>query len=414
MELFAGERGAVNAVLADAAAGHHDAFQRCTELAVLDVSSAASLESIMADAFSGCKGLSTITIPTTVKEIGARAFLNCKSVDSVYFDSNDSKSIKIDDNAFSLGTLTNSVKCAVYSPHNNANGLLEGSKGQGTTFSYFANKDPEGGIDWRIVGDTMYVSKVGGTDGAMVDHSPNDIPVWTTGPEWKKVENVVIEEGVTHIGAYSFCNSYFRNVIIPSTVTSIGAYAFSGCGELTSVTIHKGITTIPEGAFSSCKSIKNIMLHDSITSIGASAFAGCSGLVSIYCLNPAGITSIGADAFSLSSDSSTVKCTFFTPNNKGDGKIDRTMNSNADITYGSNVEGNIVYSLNGTTLYLFKDPDAKSGEMNNYSENKRPVWQSAPNWNRVKEIVIGEGVTTIGNSAFYRLPIVSVLTFSIG
>ena len=384
------------------------AFQKCTGLAVLDVSSAASLESIKTDAFSGCKGIGTITIPATVKEIGARAFLNCNSVDSVYFDSDDSKSIKIGKNAFSLGTLTSSVKCAVYSPHNNANGLLGESKGLSTTFSYFANKDPEGGIDWRIVGDTMYVSKVEGTDGAMVDHSPNDIPVWTTGPEWKKVENVVIEEGVTYIGAYSFYNSYFRNVIIPSTVTSIGAYAFSNCGELASVTIHKGITTIPEGAFSSCKSIRNIMLHDSITSIGASAFAGCSGLVSIYCLNPAGITSIGVDAFSLSSDGITTKCTFFTPNNKGDGKIDKTMNSNANIAYGSNVEGNIVFCLNGVTLYLFKDPDAQSGEMNNYTMTNRPVWQSVPGWSMVKEIIIEEGVTSIGNSAFYRLPIVSV------
>jgi len=51
------------------------------------------------------------------------------------------------------------------------------------------------------------------------------------------VKSVVIEEGVTHIGAYSFyyCIS-MADAVIPASVKSIGNYAFRGCSALARVT----------------------------------------------------------------------------------------------------------------------------------------------------------------------------------
>ncbi|MCD8017444.1 MAG: leucine-rich repeat domain-containing protein, partial [Oscillospiraceae bacterium] len=47
------------------------------------------------------------------------------------------------------------------------------------------------------------------------------------------ITQVVIEDGVTSIGAYAFYNcSSLTSVVIPETVTSIESCAFSGCTSL--------------------------------------------------------------------------------------------------------------------------------------------------------------------------------------
>lgn len=55
---------------------------------------------------------------------------------------------------------------------------------------------------------------------------------------WREdnITEVIIEDGVTHIGSYAFlqCES-LTSITIPNSVTSIGRSAFSGCTSLTDV-----------------------------------------------------------------------------------------------------------------------------------------------------------------------------------
>ena len=108
--------------------------------------------------------------------------------------------------------------------------------------------------------------------------------------------SVTIGNGVTSIGAYAFygCTG-LTSITIPDSVTSIGNYAFRGCSGLTSITIPDSVTSIERAAFYGCSGLTGITIPDSVTSIGKYAFSECSGLTSITISDS--VTSIGNHAF---------------------------------------------------------------------------------------------------------------------
>lgn len=65
-------------------------------------------------------------------------------------------------------------------------------------------------------------------------------------------------------------------------VTSIGNKAFYGCSSLTSIDLPDGLISIGWQAFHDCSSLTSIDLPDGLTSIGEEAFWGCSSLDRIY------------------------------------------------------------------------------------------------------------------------------------
>ena len=84
-------------------------------------------------------------------------------------------------------------------------------------------------------------------------------------------------------------------VVIPDNVTRIGRYAFSCCKGLTSVTIPDSVTSIGSDAFSGCSGLTSVTIGNSVTRIGDSAFCNCTGLTSITI--PDSVMSIDSDAF---------------------------------------------------------------------------------------------------------------------
>ena len=66
----------------------------------------------------------------------------------------------------------------------------------------------------------------------------------------RRVNTVVIENGVTTIGSYAFDDHTFNSFTIADTVTEIGEYAFRGCNLYSELFIHKNLTNIDETAFS--------------------------------------------------------------------------------------------------------------------------------------------------------------------
>ena len=108
--------------------------------------------------------------------------------------------------------------------------------------------------------------------------------------------SVTIPNSVTSIGSYAFsqCSS-LTSITIPNSVTSIGNHAFRDCSSLTSVTIPNSVTSIGSYAFSQCSSLTSITIPNSVTSIEESTFYGCSSLTSVTI--PNSVTSIGSYAF---------------------------------------------------------------------------------------------------------------------
>ena len=186
-------------------------------------------------------------------------------------------------------------------------------------------------------------------------------------------------DGVTEIGSSAFSGcSNLTSITIPDGVTSIGDWAFSDCSGLTSIIIPYGATSIGWGAFNECNGLTSITIPDGVTSIGDSAFQFCSGLTSVTIGNS--VTSIGHNAF--------WQCTGLT-----------------NVTIGNSVTSigmEAFYNCSGlTSVHIFDI--AKWCEISFENCNANPLGHTQNlyvNGVLVKDLIIPDGVTSIGDWAF--------------
>ncbi len=211
--------------------------------------------------------------------------------------------------------------------------------------------------------------------------------------------SITIPEGVTSIGKDAFygCSS-LMSVTIPDSVTSIGEYAFRDCSSLTILTIPKGVTSIGREAFRDCSSLRSVTISEGVTSIEYGAFSGCSSLTSITI--PEGVTSIEYGAFqdcsSLMSVTIPDSVTYISTN--------AFLGCPAILKAGSC----------GNSVCWWLDADrtltiSGSGAMWDYTvtDANKPDWRG----DNSKILVIGKGVTSIGQYAFddcYRISSVTI------
>ena len=87
-----------------------------------------------------------------------------------------------------------------------------------------------------------------------------------------KLESVTIPSSVTKIGQYSFAECAIESITIPSNVTTIVNYAFNKCTGLKEVHLSEGLLTIEDYVFTDCTALEEIEIPASVTSIGAGAF----------------------------------------------------------------------------------------------------------------------------------------------
>jgi len=211
---------------------------------------------------------------------------------------------------------------------------------------------------------TLRVSGIGAMEDYSYDPRCGIQSPWNNATWWRyskklynvkiKITDVVIEDGVTHIGNFAFSwlrnlksvtipasvtsigegafqgsrqpsinvaadNAYYSSedgilfdknktililyprdkqdddYTIPSSVTEIGKNAFSNCFRLTSVTIPGSVKTIGQGAFAHCLGLTSVTFEDGLISIGDEAFTHCFSLTSVTI--PSSVTNIGIRAF---------------------------------------------------------------------------------------------------------------------
>lgn len=135
---------------------------------------------------------------------------------------------------------------------------------------------------------TLTISGTGASKdcGAMINKAP-----WTSYKD--KITTLVVEEGITSLGYYSFFNmTKLTKVSLPSTLTKIGGLGtvvsdegsygcFQDCTALEEITLPKNLTTINSCAFRGCTALKSITIPDSVTTIGNGVFAGCTSLADV-------------------------------------------------------------------------------------------------------------------------------------
>ncbi len=94
------------------------------------------------------------------------------------------------------------------------------------------------------------------------------------GDSTEPVTDIVIPEGVEAIGAYTFYgNSFMKSLVLPDTLTEIGEYAFRECENLESVSFGDSLEHIYDYAFESCEKLGSFTLPDSLLTIGEWAFS---------------------------------------------------------------------------------------------------------------------------------------------
>jgi len=247
----------------------NEAFVGCKSLT--DITIPEGVTVIGEGAFSSCSSLKSIALPESLTQIGVNAFSDCDNLEKVYIKNLEAwKNLSFGDYYEWKNPLYN-PKAQLYVNGNLHQPYVEGGYHDDLT--------------WVLDGNTLTISGSG------------DIPGSSSFGGYRyAITSVIIEKGVTGIGAYAFngCTS-LNSITIPEGVTIIEDSAFEGCFSLKSITLPESLTVIGNRTFNSCKSLKTITIPQSVTSIGDWSFGNCASLDNIVI--PGNVTSIGQYAF---------------------------------------------------------------------------------------------------------------------
>lgn len=96
-----------------------------------------------------------------------------------------------------------------------------------------------------------------------------------------EINDIVIPESITSIGASAFAGSTVASVTLPDKLALIGESTFAGCINLDTVNIPSAMTEIPANAFAYTALKGTLVIPSSVVNIAASAFEGCESLSGI-------------------------------------------------------------------------------------------------------------------------------------
>lgn len=312
---------------------YENAFKNCTKLKEVkwETSISNNQNQVLGNAaFSGCKGLKSISLPGNLKSIGSYAFEDCTLLTTVKipegteiigvgaFQRNTSltsvsipSTIKEIGNSWSTGAFENCSKLSKVTIANGENDAFIGNATFNNCSSLSSITIPGNYIniyDRAFMNCTKlktvtynkssydYASQVIGNKVFSDCKSLESVSLATS---LKTIESyafqnctllkqIAIPEGVTVIGIGAFeNNSSLKKVSLPSTIVEIGnswsTGAFSNCSSLTSVIMKEGQEDafIGNSTFQNCTSLKSITIPGNYITIYDSAFRGCTKLESV-------------------------------------------------------------------------------------------------------------------------------------
>ena len=232
---------------------NHNAFRDCTALCRLTLGAGENLR-LMSNVFYNTS-LAAVHIPANVEYIGEYCFVGLRSLSAFTVDAAN--------------------------PYYTALGGLLYSKDERKIIAA-----PAG-----ITG-TLYV--------------PKSTEVIGFGAFENSLADSIVFDSASNILSFGYRAFYgaknLREVTVPATVVAIDYYAFAQCSNLETVKFEEGsrLAGIYEGAFFGCGKLKNITLADNIVEISDYAFYGCTSLTEVPVSDTSMIKGIYSYAFAYS------------------------------------------------------------------------------------------------------------------
>ena len=90
----------------------------------------------------------------------------------------------------------------------------------------------------------------------------------------EKLKNIKIPEGVQSIGSEAFQGTDITKITIPNTVKTLEEDVFMDCSKLKQVKLPTNLSEIKAGLFMNCKKLEQVKIPQTVTSVTLSAFWG--------------------------------------------------------------------------------------------------------------------------------------------
>lgn len=360
-------------------------FSYCQDLA--SVSLPSTLNNLGTSTFAGCYSLKSVSLPNAITEIGDYSFYSCTNLVSV---SMPTQLQRIGDRAFqnskiafvSLPNGCTDIGQRAFSGCFNLQSLNLGrcQSIQDEAFkSCVLLSDVDIPASVESVGDDVFYNctglrHVGFSEGTRAVGSSAFYGC-------SGLQEIVLPKGLEVIGAkaFQYCSSA-KKICIPNSVTNVGYQAFYNCeptdltmgalwtltySSVTNLVLLPGSAAIGNSAFSSCKALERIELPATIVSIGSNAFNGCTNLVEA--IIPDSVEVVSTAAFSNCS------------------RLKKLPLLNGSVTNWGN---QVFYSCSAVDRVVVPG---------NIKSIPNLMFANCTN---LKEIVVGEGVETISYNAF--------------
>lgn len=398
-----------------------------TEVNVID-----SVESIGAYAFNGCTNVKTATLGKGMKTIGARAFYDVKSLETINFYAVEMENLSGD----------NAVFASQYSLSEEDVGitLSIGSEVKVIPAYLFYNCDFLVNVEFSSIGILNTIGAYAFASASVITNITLPASLVTLGnnafAECIELGDIAIAQNckLNFIGNNAFFNTLYYGLDANwvDEVLYLGNYLIKALPAINEdYSIKTGTTVVAENAFNGCNQLKYVSLPQSLQYVNDNAFNGCSQLKTVYIASRY-VASGAIDVESYGRVLENAMHVYISENLISGVKIqvgkyitdiynlvetDTVINKVVYNSYTtarwdantdqSSVYGYLITDTSSVGNYVLKIKG--SGNMVDFNAAGNAVWKDYIE--RISKVIIFDGVTSIGAYAFANMSNMGSVTF---